>query len=490
MTAGGPVLDGRYRLGPLIGRGGMSDVYRARDQRTGTQVAVKILRSNDATLAARLAREARALQQVHHANLVQVLDSGVIDTRAYLVMTYVDGSTLEARLRGGPLAPGAAASLGAEMASALAYIHARGMVHRDVKPANILVTAGGQVKLADFGIASLADASALTITGSTLGTVAYMAPEQLEHHRVGPNADTWSLGMVLLECLTGRRLYTGAPSEVIARRLAQPVPIPSDLPAAWQTLLSGMLAQSPAARPPAQDVARQLRGPAFAAPWDPWGQPLVPAGPTTVPLTGTAADGRDRTEVAGTSRPPADTKSPAFRWHRAALAGLAALAAAGLVIFALGEGSNSGRRTGAQVTATSSPRSNPVVPTAASRLSILTRDVNAGVAAGSLANAAGDAVTNDARQAISAAAAGNRGGAATDIQRALRTVSAGVQDGSVTSREAQLLQADLSALAASLGVSAISTAPSTAPPTQPTQPSQPAPHGHHGNGEGGGDNSD
>src|SRR5690242_518367 len=114
MTTASMLVDGRYLLGPLIGRGGMSDVYRALDQRNGQHVAVKIVRSNDPSLAARLAREARTLQKVEHPNLVQVLDSGVIDTRAYLVMAYVDGSTLEARLRRGPLAPGTAASLGAE----------------------------------------------------------------------------------------------------------------------------------------------------------------------------------------------------------------------------------------------------------------------------------------------------------------------------------------------------------------------------------------
>ncbi len=495
MTSAAPILDGRYQLGRLIGRGGMSDVYRAVDKQTGEQVAVKIVRSSDATMAARLAREARALESVDHPNLVRLLHSGVIDTRAYLIMTYVDGTTLEARLRGGPLAPGAAASLGAAVAEALEYIHGRGIVHRDVKPANILIASSGQVKLADFGVARLADASALTIAGSTLGTVAYMAPEQLDDHQVGPGADVWSLGMVLLEALSGRRVYTGAPSEVVARRLSQPVPIPDDLPPVWQALLTGMLDRSSPPRPRAGDVAQQLLGAAFSAPWDPWGEPLAaPAGTTTMSRGGETGGAHDRTDLYSAGHhPPAPPPAP-FRWRRAALAGLVALATAVLVaVWAMSGGSDARKSTRAQAPTTAAPHpvsTTPPRPTGATELAAFIRHVNAGVAAGSLSSELGQAVTGDARQAVSSTAGGGRTQAETDIERALGSVASGVPDGSITVAEAGLLETDLTALATTLGLRATAAPPSTAapaPPAAPAAPPQPAGHNHRGKGKGGGD---
>ncbi|MGB8195416.1 MAG: serine/threonine-protein kinase, partial [Acidimicrobiales bacterium] len=245
MSTTGELLDGRYRLGTLLGRGGMSDVFRAVDEVNSTDVAIKIVRSPDREYAQRLAQEAQALRRFSHPGLVQLYESGVNGDMAYLVMEFVDGPSLDQLLRQGPLTTTETAALGSSLADALAYAHAQGVVHRDVKPANVLIGADGLARLTDFGIARLVDESTLTLTGTMLGTATYMAPEQLENHAVGPSADVFSLGIVLLECLTGERVYSGTPSEVLARRLAGPVTLPDGLPVPWKLLLAGMLAPVP-----------------------------------------------------------------------------------------------------------------------------------------------------------------------------------------------------------------------------------------------------
>ena len=245
MSTTGELLDGRYRLGTLLGRGGMSDVFRAVDEVNSTDVAIKIVRSPDREYAQRLAQEAQALRRFSHPGLVQLYESGVNGDMAFLVMEFVDGPSLDQLLRQGPLTTAETAALGSSLADALAYAHAQGVVHRDVKPANVLIGADGLARLTDFGIARLVDESTLTLTGTMLGTATYMAPEQLENHAVGPSADVFSLGIVLLECLTGERVYSGTPSEVLARRLAGPVTVPDALPVPWKLLLAGMLAPVP-----------------------------------------------------------------------------------------------------------------------------------------------------------------------------------------------------------------------------------------------------
>jgi hypothetical protein len=266
MTSGMPpeegrLLDGRYRLGALLGVGGVSEVYRADDERLHRGVAVKLFRGDVAEELQRHEEEMRTLAQLNHASLVTVFDAGTDDEthQPYIVMALVEGSTLADQLRGGALSPLRTAEIGAAIADALAYVHGQGLIHRDIKPANVLISNADRVFLADFGIARLVDSAHVTQAGDVLGTPAFFAPEQVSGAPVGPPADVYALGLVLLECLTGRREYDGTSLEVAMARLTRPPNIPPNLPAVWRDLLLGMTAQQPSSRPSAPQVAARLR---------------------------------------------------------------------------------------------------------------------------------------------------------------------------------------------------------------------------------------
>ncbi len=253
------LLGGRYALGPLLGTGGMATVHRAHDTVLDREVAVKLVGGVDPDDAERFRSETRVLARLHHPAVVTLYDAGTDADRAYLVMQLVDGPSLRERLRDdGRLDPVDTARLGAVLAEGLAAVHAAGVTHRDVKPGNVLLDAAGSPHLADFGIATALDSTRLTRTGMTVGTAAYLAPEQVTGDPVGPPADVYALGLVLLEALTGSPAYSGSGVEAALARLTRQPEIPPGVPAPWRALLHDATARDPAARPAAATVAHRL----------------------------------------------------------------------------------------------------------------------------------------------------------------------------------------------------------------------------------------
>ncbi|MFB9666397.1 protein kinase [Curtobacterium albidum] len=303
-----PLLDGRYRLGDVIGRGGMSVVYRATDEVLHRPVAVKLFNPGTVDLA-RQEAELGVLAALEHHNLVGLLDAGVVDVvgsgpRRFLVMSLVVGQDLEERLEVAPLAPKHIAEVGYDMAEALDYIHAHGVVHRDIKPSNILLVDYGngsdraRARLTDFGIALAAGVERLTADGVTTGTAAYLSPEQARGGDVGPATDVYSLGLVLLQCFTRRREFPGSLVESAIARLTRDPVVPEPLPEHWKHVLRAMTAQDPTARPLGAQLVTMLRDvviaeTATAQPEQP--SAAAPAHPTAADPAPAAADARPAT---------------------------------------------------------------------------------------------------------------------------------------------------------------------------------------------------
>ena len=258
LTEIGSVLGGRYRLDGLLGQGGMATIYRARDLQLNRDVAVKLLRpeyGRDPDFLARFRQEAQAVASLNHPNIVGVYDFGQDpDGGPFIVMELVDGEDLASILRRtGPLPPRQAARIAAEMAHALAAAHGRGVVHRDVKPGNVLLSEDGRVKVTDFGIARALAEAQMTLPGTTLGSVHYFSPEQARGETAAEPSDVYSLGIVLYEMLTGRRPWEGDTAAAIAlARLTGPVPSPSSvragIPPALEAIVGRALAREPSER--------------------------------------------------------------------------------------------------------------------------------------------------------------------------------------------------------------------------------------------------
>jgi hypothetical protein len=279
-TSSGTVLvANRYELHEVLGRGSMGAVHGGRDVVLDRPVAVKLFPQDagDPSHAVRYEQEAQLLARLNHPGLVTVYDAGIDaslahDPKPYLVMEHVRGQTLAQRIRLGPLPPAEVASLASQLSSALAYIHRRGIVHRDIKPANILLAAPDEpaevesAKLTDFGIARLIDGTRMTMTGFTLGTANYLSPEQISGEDVAAPSDIYSLGLVLLECLTGQLAYPGHGAEAAIARLHRPPAIPDSVPDGWARLLRAMTNRQPGMRPGAAEVGAQVTGLAGGAP--------------------------------------------------------------------------------------------------------------------------------------------------------------------------------------------------------------------------------
>ncbi|MEV6742129.1 serine/threonine-protein kinase [Streptomyces sp. NPDC051104] len=259
------LIAGRYQLNTTIGRGAMGEVWRAYDQMLDRPVAVKVLldRNADPTADSRFRLEAQTAGRLHHPHVVGVLDFGEHEGRLFLVMELVEGASLARVLADdGPLPAEQVAAIAAQAAAGLAVAHEQGIVHRDIKPGNLLLDAGGTLKIGDFGIARFMDdpSGALTATGQIVGTSLYIAPERALGKPAGPASDVYSLGCVLYQLLTGRPPFRAdSPIAILHQHLdATPVPpreLGAALPPAFENYLLGLLAKRPEDRPTARQAA-------------------------------------------------------------------------------------------------------------------------------------------------------------------------------------------------------------------------------------------
>jgi hypothetical protein len=284
------IVDDRYDVGRGLGSGGMGEVFLARDRVLRRDVALKVLRrqyAGDSEFAERFLREARSAASLSHPNIVQVYDRGETeDGASYIAMEYVPGGTLKEKIsREGPLAAREAAALGAQVAEALGAAHDRGMVHRDIKPQNVLLTEKGDAKVADFGIARAGSSVTISKTGSVMGTAGYMSPEQALGEPATPKSDLYSLGVVLYEALTGELPFTADnPIAVSMKHVTEPLRPPRELdptiPEGMNALVTKLMAKDPEDRYASADelsddllrVGRGLRPAAIAEGWGTRGQ--------------------------------------------------------------------------------------------------------------------------------------------------------------------------------------------------------------------------
>ncbi|MFK0282532.1 serine/threonine-protein kinase [Streptomyces sp. NPDC090499] len=335
------LIAGRYRLETAIGRGAMGEVWRAYDEMRGRPVAVKLLltQNTDPTAAARFRLEAQTAGRLRHPHVVGVVDFGEQDGRLFLVMELVEGDSLQRVLaQAGSLPAEEVARIAAQAAAGLAVAHEQGIVHRDIKPGNLLLDAVGSVKIGDFGIARFMDdpAGGLTATGQIVGTSLYIAPERALGQPAGPPSDVYSLGCVLYQLLTGRVPFQAESAIAVLHHHLDTPPVPPrelgiGLPPAFENYLLGLLAKRPEDRPTARRTAEWFASGSWRGRPEPLPAAAPRPGPEPRPSTLAAFPGtRSGTHGAPGSVttyafPSAAGTAPAHRGRRRQRAGGSAL---------------------------------------------------------------------------------------------------------------------------------------------------------------------
>jgi tetratricopeptide (TPR) repeat protein len=363
VSVQGTLLDGRYRVLRHLGSGGMASVLLCEDERLDRLVAVKRLHADQPEdIERRFVREAKLGASLNHPNLVSVFDTATDEEGVLIVMEYVEGEALSRALRRGPLAPERVARMADDLGKALDHAHRHGVVHRDVKPGNVLLRNDGLTKLVDLGIATAADQTRITRTGVVLGTASYMAPEQLEGRTAGPRADVYALAAVCFEALAGERARPGrSPIEIAGTIATEPPPDlrerRADAPPAAAVLLERAMSPDPGRRPATagelgNGLRRALEG----------GEPptaatrrleprTAPAAPPPAPVAAaSAAPAAARTSPSLSPLEPASTPAAAGRRRRdrsrvVALGLAGALIAVAIAVVAIALGSGGGDET-------------------------------------------------------------------------------------------------------------------------------------------------
>lgn len=337
----GQTLGNKYKIVQLLGKGGMATVYKGYQEQIDRYVAIKVLPPHpgqDAEFAQRFLLEARTVARLQHPHILPVYDYGTEGDVAYLATAYIEGGALGDRIDSGPMPLSTVETYLREIASALDYAHRQGIVHRDVKPDNILINSEGYSLLGDFGIVKLLSSdSNLTATGGLIGTPAYMAPEQAQGGEVGPASDIYSLGVVVYEMITGRQPYTAdTPLHVMMKHITDPVPhiseVVTDVPLAVENVLLRALAKQPEDRYPtaaafAEDFSRAISGQRIQSP------PLTSPG-TSLKDTAVLTEASETLHLPGTDATAAGSTQTAVR-ERQPQSGNTLLILGGFTIIAL-----------------------------------------------------------------------------------------------------------------------------------------------------------